>query len=62
MNQKLIIKAVVAGILLLLVGASMTGVAQMKEKTIAPTMADWSDNFDSYDNNQFLDGDPEDGG
>jgi hypothetical protein len=40
----------------------MTGVAEINEKTVAPAMTDWSDNFDSYDNNQFLDGGPDDGG
>jgi hypothetical protein len=62
MEQKLIIKAIVAGILLLFIGASVTGVAEINEKTQTPVMVDWEDNFDSYDLLQFLDGDPEDGG
>jgi hypothetical protein len=52
------------GIVILFVGASVLPSinAEIKIKEIVPTMADWSDNFDSYENGQYLDGDPEDGG
>jgi len=52
------------GIVILFVGASVLPSinAEVKTKEIVPTMADWSDNFDSYENGQYLDGDPEDGG
>ena len=52
------------GIVILFIGASVIPSinAEVKTKEIAPTMADWSDNFDSYENGQYLDGDPEDGG
>jgi len=52
------------GIVILFVGASVLPSinAEIKTKEIVPIMADWSDNFDSYTNGQYLDGDPEDGG
>jgi len=51
------------GIVLLFAGASISSIgAEIKTTEIVPTMADWSDNFDSYENDQFLDGGPEDGG
>ena len=52
------------GIVILFIGASVLPSinAEVKTKEIVPIIADWSDNFDSYENGQYLDGDPEDGG
>ena len=52
------------GIVILFIGASVIPSinAEIKTKDIVPIMADWSDNFDSYEDGQYLDGDPEDGG
>jgi len=52
------------GLVILFIGASVIPSinAEIKTKEIVPIMADWSDNFDSYENGQYLNGDPEDGG
>jgi hypothetical protein len=66
MNKKTILKTLVIGLMSLLVLSSITPSAstQMKEtNNIKPlSMVDWSDNFDSYTNDQFLDGGGDDGG
>ena len=59
------------GIVILFVGASVlpsisaiNEAADITLKQLQPQPLDiyWEDNFDSYENNQYLDGDPEDGG
>ncbi|MGF3554938.1 MAG: hypothetical protein ACQXXF_06690 [Thermoplasmatota archaeon] len=66
MNKKTILKTLVIGLLMTLVISSITPSAstQIKQITnIKPlSMRNWSDNFDSYENGQFLDGGPDDGG
>ena len=64
---------IVIGLCILLIGANVTlaltanqDLNNIKMNTIKTvptiTMENWSDNFDSYENNQFLDGTPDDGG
>lgn len=67
MNKKTFLKTLVIALLSLLVIASITPSASSKIKEInniktSMTMVSWSDNFDSYANDQVLDGDPTDGG
>ncbi len=62
--KKNLTRAWIITIAILFVGVSVIPSlsAEIKTKEIVPTMVDWSDNFDSYENGQFLDGDPEDEG
>lgn len=66
MNKKTILKTLVIGLLTILVISSVTPSAssQIKQTNDIKTlfMENWSDNFDSYQNDQFLDGGPDDGG
>jgi len=66
MNKKTIVKTLVIGLLSILVISSITPSAssQVKQTSNMKTffMPSWSDNFDSYQNGQFLDGGPDDGG
>lgn len=47
--------------MILLIGASVSGI-QVNNNNVAPTKYSWSDNFDSYTLDQFLDGGGDDGG
>jgi hypothetical protein len=66
MNKKTILKTLVIGLMSILVLSSITPSAssQINQTNSKQTllMEDWCDNFDSYTNDQFLDGGPEDGG
>ena len=66
MNKKTILKTLVIGLFTILVISSITASASSQIKqtnNIKPvSMRSWSDNFDSYLNDQFLDGTPDDGG
>lgn len=66
MNKKTILKTLVIGLITILVTSSLTPSAssQIKQTNNIKTfsMADWSDNFDTYTNDQFLDGGGDDGG
>ena len=63
----MLIKTIVVGILATLLMASVLpaagSIVKQKELEIKPAFfPSWSDNFDSYTDGQFLDGDPTDGG
>ena len=65
MNKKTILKTLAIGLMSLLVLSSITPSAsnQIKTNNIQTlSQEDWCDNFDSYENDQFLDGGPDDGG
>ncbi len=66
MNKKTILKTLVIGLITILFISSVTSSAITKTKQInnikPVSMPSWSDNFDSYANDQFLDGTPDDGG
>jgi len=67
MNNKIFLKTLVIALLSVLVISSITPSASSNIKEInnvktLTTMESWSDNFDSYANDQFLDGDGTDGG
>jgi hypothetical protein len=67
MNKKIFLKTLVIALLSVLVISSITPSASSitKEKNNIETLAamdSWSDNFDLYANDQFLDGGPDDGG
>jgi hypothetical protein len=66
MNKKTILKTLVIGLIAILVisGVTSSAISQTKQiNHIKPvSMPSWSDNFDSYANDQFLDGTPDDGG
>ena len=64
--KKPISKMLAIGIIFLCLGASAIASAKQATKTPVqmpqPLDRDWSDNFDSYTNGQYLDGTPDDGG
>ena len=62
--MKLIGKTIAIGILILFIGASIPGIAELHEQQIAPLGEDWYDDFESYEVGQYLDNesDPLDGG
>jgi hypothetical protein len=64
MNKKTICKTLVIGLLSILVLSSITPSAssQIKNSVKTPSMVDWSDDFELYAIDQFLDGGVEDGG
>jgi len=66
MNKKTILKTLVIGLIAILgiSGVTSSAISQTKQiNHIKPvSMPSWSDNFDSYANDQFLDGTPDDGG
>jgi hypothetical protein len=65
MNKKTILKTLIIGLMSLLVLSSITPSAsnQIKTNNIQTlSQEDWCDDFDSYENDQFLDGGPDDGG
>ena len=65
MHKKTILKMLIIGLMSLLVLSSITPSAsnQIKTNNIQTlSQEDWCDDFDSYENDQFLDGGPDDGG
>jgi hypothetical protein len=66
MNKKTILKTLVIGLLTILVTSSLTPSASshIKQTNNIKTLsrAGWSDSFDTYANDQFLDGGADDGG
>ncbi len=65
MNKKTILKTLVISLISLLILSSLTPSASNQIKTYniqTLSQEDWCDDFDSYENDQFLDGGPDDGG
>jgi hypothetical protein len=61
MNPKSYGKILIIGLIILLIGASVSA-NTVKNNNTAPTKYSWSDDFSAYTLGQFLDGDPTDGG